>query len=257
MLQLVLFSSVLLLMAAAAACLSKKKAVTEKSKNALFIISAILTVLAHYSSIVYHLIESGSAMDCLRANPNYLLPIYPCNVVMWCCLLYACLKNKEGFFAKMLADYIFWFGGIACLVGMFANVDFIRNPGFRDYDAVRSVFAHGFMSYNILLFAVFGRVKIDLPRNMRSILLSVFGMLFIGLYCNLLFAVLSSREAAYDVNAMFLLHSPVEGAPFLTYPLLAGSALVFYFAVFSVCELCAYPKGFRWLSRLRENDKTG
>ena len=34
-------------------------------------------------------------MDFLRSNPNLLLPIYPCNVVMWLGIVYGVSKNKE------------------------------------------------------------------------------------------------------------------------------------------------------------------
>ena len=73
-------------------------------------------------------------MNFLRSNPNLLLPIYPCNVVMWLALVYGCLKNKESKFASFVGDYIFWFGIISALVGMFVNIDFINNPTFKDYD---------------------------------------------------------------------------------------------------------------------------
>ena len=77
-------------------------------------------------------------------------------------------------------------------------------------------------------------------------------MAVIGGYCNLVFHALVSEAAAYDVNSMFLLHSPFEGVPFLVYPVIAGVALVLYFGLFSLCEVFAYEKGNRWFNRMRK-----
>ena len=46
-------------------------------------------------------------------------------------------------------------------------------------------------------------------------ILSVLAMYGIGLYCNLMFSALVSPQEAYDVNSMFILHSPFEGVPFI------------------------------------------
>jgi hypothetical protein len=61
-------------------------------------------------------------------------------------------------------------------------------------------------------------------------------MAAIGFYCNLIFYVLVSAEAAYDVNSMFLIHSPFAGLDFLTYPVIALMAIPIYFAVFVICD---------------------
>ena len=61
-----------------------------------------------------------------------------------------------------------------------------------------------------------------------------------------------SREAAYDVNSMFLLHSPFEGVGFLTYPVIALIAIPLYLGLFTVCELFAYKKGDRYYNRIRQ-----
>ena len=75
---------------------------------------------------------------------------------------------------------------------------------------------------------------------MKHMVSSVIGMYLIGLYCNLVFRVLVSNEAAYDVNSMFIIHSPFEGVGFLTYPIIAIVALFLYFCLFTVCELVKY-----------------
>ena len=55
-------------------------------------------------------------------------------------------------------------------------------------------------------------------------------MYVIGLYCHLVFEAIGSPEMAYDQNSMFIL--PLEGVPFLRYPLIAVPGLLLYFIIF-------------------------
>ena len=184
----------------------------------------------------------------LRSNPNLILPIYPCNVVMWSCLILPFLKEKSKL-RELLTDYIFWFGLVSTLVGMFANVDFIRNPTLADYDIAKSIIAHATLLFNLMMLPIFGKIKINLWRNMKNIFLSVGGMYVIGLYCNLIFEVVGSPEKAYEVNSMFIIHSPFEGLDFLRYPIIALVALVLYFVVFLICDMIKNKKGRRGFGR--------
>ena len=248
--QLFILNFILVAVIAVGIWLAKRFVKSERTKNAIFIISAFFTVLCHYSSLAYHHFLDGTAMQYLKHNPNLVLPIYPCNVVMWSCVVYALLKNKSSRIGQFLADYIFWFGIVSTLVGMFANVDFIRNPTLANFDVTKGIVAHATLLFNVLLFAIFGRVQIKLEKNMLNILISIVEMLIIGLYCNLLFHALVSAEVAYSVNSMFLIHSPFDGLDFLTYPVISLIAIFLYFILFAVCELFAYKKGERFYNRL-------
>ena len=168
---------------------------------------------------------------------------------MWSCLIIGFLKNKESKFYRLLADYIFWFGIFSTLIGMFANVDFIMNPTLADYDITKSIVAHATLLFNVLLLCLFGRIKVDFWQNMKHMIISVIGMYVIGLYCNLVFSVLVSSEAAYDVNSMFIIHSPFEGLDFLKYPIIAVVALVLYFILFTTLEIVKKKKGERWFDK--------
>ena len=250
MLELTLFNFALLLLIAAGLVIVKKTVKGERAQNITLLISAVVTILCHYSSLLYHHLTAGDAFTYLRHNPNLILPIYPCNVVMWSCLIFGFMKNKESKVGKILSDYIFWFGIFSTLVGMFANVDFIRNPTLEDFDITKGIVAHATLLFNVLLIPLFGRVKLDFGRNMKNMLLSVIGMYAIGLYCNLVFETLVSAEAAYQVNSMFIIHSPFDGVDFLTYPTIACIALVMYFITFTVCEVISHKKGDRWFDHL-------
>ena len=233
--KLLIFNLILIVFIAFGLWLIKKYVKRERTKNLIFCVAAVFTILFHYSTLGFKLLTGGNAMEYLRDTPNLILPIYPCNVVMWSALIFAFLKNKKSRLGKFFADYLFWFGIISTLVGMFANVDFINNPTLADYNNFKSIAAHATLLFNVLLLPIFGHIKINIKRNLLNIIISIFVMAAIGFYCNLVFYVLVSAEAAYDVNSMFLIHSPFEGLDFLTYPVIALIAVPIYFAVFVIC----------------------
>ena len=233
--KLLIFNFILIVFIALGLWLIKKYVKRERTRNLIFCVAAVFTILFHYSTLCFKLLTNGNAMEYLRDTPNLILPIYPCNVVMWSALIFAFLKNKNSRVGKFFADYLFWFGIISTLVGMFANVDFINNPTLADYNNFKSIAAHATLLFNVLLLPIFGHIKINIKRNLLNIIISIFVMAAIGFYCNLVFYVLVSAEAAYDVNSMFLIHSPFEGLDFLTYPVIALIAVPIYFAVFVIC----------------------
>ena len=110
-----------------------------------------MTILLHYSSFLFRCLSNGNAIEYLRETPNLILPIYPCNVVMWSCLILGLLNNRNSKLGALLTDYIFWFGIFSTLVGMFANVDFINNPTLADYEITKSIVAHATLLFNLLL----------------------------------------------------------------------------------------------------------
>ena len=237
--KLLIFNTALILLIAVGLWLTKKYAVTARKREWALLAAAAATILFHYSTLLFKLFTGGGALAYLAENPNLLLPIYPCNVVMWAALLFALLKSKEGRLGRFLSDYLFWFGIVATLVGMFANVDFIKNPTLADYENVKSIGAHATLLYNVLLLPLFGYTGVGVKRNMKSILLCILMMAVIGGYCNLVFFAIGSAEVAYEVNSMFLLHSPFEGVALLTYPVISLIALPIYYAVFTVCACLA------------------
>lgn len=234
--------------------LCKKLCKSNKSKFLVLLFASIATVLCHYSNLVITIFQGGDAIAYLRGCPNLILPIYPCNAVMICCLIYGVKKNKEDSFGHFLADYIFYFGSISCIIGMFANVDFINNPTLANWEITKSIVAHGFMFFNVLLIPALGYLKVNLFKNMLSILISIVLMAVLGLHVNLIFWALNGYEYAYNVNSMFLIHAPF-GPSFLTYPFIALVAIIAYFGIFHIMELVAYKKGNRWYNRFPKKKK--
>ncbi len=247
---LIIFNIIQILLIAALLIVIKKWVRSERAQRALLLIAPLVTILFHYSSFLYRLLFTGGGIAYLAETPNLILPIYPCNVVMWCALFYGLLPSKDGKFALLLSDYVFWFGIASTLVGMFANVDFIMNPTLADYEVTKSIVAHATLLFNVLLIPVLGLLRPNFFRNMRNMVISVLAMYVIGLYCNLVFEALVSAQRAYDVNSMFLIHSPFEGLPFLRYPVIAALGLVVYFIIFTVCDVLRAPRGGRWFDRV-------
>ena len=141
---------------------------------------------------------------------------------------------------------------ILVFIGMLANVDFINNPTLLDYENFKSIGAHGTLLFNVLLIPVFGYNKIDVMRNLKSIIVSIIAMAIIGGYCKLGVYAIGSESMAYDVNSMFLIHSPFEGVEFLTYPVISLIAIPIYLAEFIICDLIAHKKGDRFYNKFKK-----
>ena len=244
-----------MLLAIAGACiLLRKKVKEEKTKRIVLLICSVVTVLVHYSSILYHFVAEGDATTVIIHNPQYLLPIYPCNVVMWLCVIVALIKDNKSKVFITLSEFITFFGIFSGILGMSLNFDFIANPTFLDYDVTKGMFSHSFMILNCCLFPVFGYIKISTPRNMVSVLVGVVLLWLIGSYNNLTFELLTSYTPQ-SINSMFLVTTPFEGAPWLTFFPIVGMMLVLYLIFFNVYELIAYRKGNRWFDKIKSKDK--
>ena len=252
--KLIIFNFILIAFIAFGLWQIKKYVNQERTQNVVLAAAAVFTILFHYSTFGFKLLSGGNAMEYLSETPNLILPIYPCNVVMWSALIFSLLKNKKSKAGAFFSDYLFWFGIISTLVGMFANVDFIKNPTLADYENVKSIAAHATLLFNILLLPIFGYIKIDVKRNMTNIIISIFVMAAIGCYCNLVFHTLASEAAAYDVNSMFLIHSPFDGLDFLIYPVISLIAIPIYFAVFVICDSCVHKKGERFYNKIKKRE---
>ena len=247
---LIVFNLILILIIAGSLVCIKKLARSDRAKHVVLLIAPLLTIACHYSLMLYYAFFTNEALAYISDTPNLILPMYPCNVAMWCALVYGLLHNMQSRLSLLLSDYLFWFGLISTLVGMFANVDFIMNHTLTDFEVTKSIVAHAFLLFNLLLIPVFGFLRPDFFRNMRNITISVIAMYVIGLYCNLVFSALAGAEIAYDANAMFILHSPFEALPYLRYPLIAAIGLALYFILFSVYDLITAPRGNRWYDRV-------
>lgn len=254
MFKLIVFVITMLLAIAGACILLWRKVKEEKTKRIVLFVCSILTVLVHYSSILYHFIAEGDATTVIVHNPQYLLPIYPCNVVMWLCVIVALIKDSKSKVFITLSEFITFFGIFSGVLGMSLNFDFIANPTFLDYDVTKGMISHSFMILNCCLFPVFGYIKINTPRNMVSVLVGVLILLLVGSYNNITFKLLTTYSLE-SINSMFLVCSPFKEVPWLTFFPIVGMMLFLYLVFFNVFELIAYKKGNRWFDNIKSKDK--
>ena len=245
---LVAFNLFLILIVTGLLIAVKKWARGPRAHYAVLLIASVITVLVHYSSFFYYL-SKGTALEYVRDNLCLILPLYPCNILMWCALGYGFIGNKGSKVALLLSDFMFWFGIFATMAGMFANFDFLANPTLTDYEVVKSILSHATLLFNILLIPVLGYLRPRFGRNMLNIVISVISMCLIGLYCNLTLEVLVSYEMALDMNSMFLLQTPFEPMPFLRGQIIAPVAIALYFILFTVMDIIRLPRGERWFDK--------
>ena len=94
--KLFIFNLILIACIALVLWLIKKYVKRERTQSILLLAAATFTILFHYSSFLFKLLSGGDAMGYLSETPNLILPIYPCNVVMWSALIFALLRNKRS-----------------------------------------------------------------------------------------------------------------------------------------------------------------
>ena len=83
MLKLTIFNFLLLTIITALLIVVKKTIKSEKAKSTLLLAASLITILFHYSTLIFRTITGNDAIAYIGDNANLILPIYPCNVVMW------------------------------------------------------------------------------------------------------------------------------------------------------------------------------
>ena len=108
--KLIVFNFILIALIVLGLWLVKRYIKKERAQSITLLVAAIFTVVFHYSAFGIKLLFGTGAVAYLSETPNLLLPIYPCNVVMWSAVIFAVLKNKRSKVGDFFVDYLFWFG---------------------------------------------------------------------------------------------------------------------------------------------------
>ena len=90
--KLIIFNVILIIGIPLGLWLIKKCVKKERTQNIILIAAAVFTIALHYSMLFLRMVTGGDAIAHLSYEPNLLLPIYPCNVVMWSAVIVAFLK---------------------------------------------------------------------------------------------------------------------------------------------------------------------
>lgn len=214
----------------------------DRWKKFVLQVSAILTVIIHFSSIyVDFFANKGTAI----VESTLLLPIYPCNVMMWCLVICAFLKNANSKFAKVLYEFTFYAGVVCGLIGIIFNENYASNPTLANWFSLRGLLSHTTMVYGCLYILVGGFIKIDLT-NCISCFCGLVFFLVDGFTINGLYKLFGLKSC----NSMYLEQLPFQNLPwFNTYIMgLMGLVLVFIFA--ETFELITKKKEDRSLYKL-------
>lgn len=213
----------------------------QKHKDLVLKISAVATVALHFSNLWVDYFTTGSA----SMENNQLLPVYPCNIMMWLLLIAAFWKNKESTAFTVLAEFTFWAGVVCGTVGIAFNVNYDNNPNLLDYDIFKGLISHSTMLFGCIYVLVGKYIQI----RVFNVVSCIFGLLLFvvdGMLVNAMFAYFKLPP----VNAMYLQQSPIPGMPWLSPVLMGAAALLLLFAGLALYEL-RLPQEERWYSKLK------
>lgn len=213
-----------------------------KWKDFVLKVSAIFTVILHFSSLYVDYFTTGSA----TVDSVMLMPIYPCNVAMWLLVIVAFYRNKESKVFKTLAEMTFYLGVIGGVVGIMFNEIFIDNPTLADWNVLKGLLSHSTMLFGCIYLLAGRYIQIRVA-NLFSlllvgVLLLVDGGIIIGLY----------RIFRLDPpNCMYLLENPFPQIPWMNTIVIGLMAIVLVFVVTAIYEQIALKKEDRWYSRIK------
>ncbi|MCM1404720.1 MAG: hypothetical protein NC133_04470 [Prevotella sp.] len=209
-------------------------------------ISAVATVIIHYSRLYVDYFTTGSA----AVDSTMLLPIYPCNIMMWLLLIVAFKKDLTTPLAKVILEFTFYAGVICGVVGVVLNENFDSNPTLADWDILKGLLSHSTMIFGCLYLLTSGMVKICVSNTLSVccgiLLFLVDGGLVIGLFrlCRL-----------NPPNCMYLLRLPYPQYPWLNTFSMSVAALALVFVITALYEQLALPKAERWYHHLKRSNR--
>lgn len=155
----------------------------QKSRDRFLLFFALATVAIHYSDLwVDFFANNGQA----NIASVHILPVYPCNVMMWLLLAAALIKDKTSIGFQLLSECCFYVGMVCGVVGIVFNANFGANPTLADYGVLKGLLSHSTMLVGCLFMLSGGYVQIRLF-NVASVaaglaVFSLCGVVVDGLY---------------------------------------------------------------------------
>lgn len=212
----------------------------DKNKNLILLLSAVITVAIHYSDLWYGYFANNGEET---ISGTHILPMYPCNVVMWMLLAASLIKNKKSIGFKLLADFCFYAGVICGVVGIMFNINFDNTPTLKDYYVLKGLLSHSTMLFGCIYIMVGRFIKIRVS-NIIGITAGLGVFVLCGLLVNGLFALFGMESP----DGMFLYSNPL----FPVSPMLLGPfAILLLAGILALVEL-RLPKEERWYSLLKK-----
>ena len=222
---------------AALLLLAQRLAKTEKAKNRILKFFAIITVVIHYSNLWVDYFTSGGTAT---VENNQILPVYPCNVVMWMLLAASLMRSKKSLIFQMLGEFCFWGGTVCGVVGIVLNANFGNNPTLADYDILKGMLSHSTMLFGCLYMLVGGFIQIRVF-NAVSVAAGLGTFVVCGVAVNRLY----ERFGMTAPDGMFLKSNPYTSVS----PIVLGIvAVALLFCGLAIRDL-RLPKEERWYSK--------
>ncbi|MBQ7416134.1 MAG: YwaF family protein [Oscillospiraceae bacterium] len=218
--------------------LARKYAVNDEVKNRILKFFAIITVVIHYSNLwVDYFVSGGTA----TVENNQILPVYPCNVVMWMLLVASLLRDKKRLLFQMLSEFCFYGGTICGVVGIVLNVNFGNTPTLADYDILKGLLSHSTMLVGCLYMLVGRFIKIRVF-NAVSVAAGLGCFVICGVAVNALYEAFGMTPP----DGMFLKSNPYISIS----PIILGVlAVVLLFCGLALWEM-RLPEEERWYKKL-------
>lgn len=217
---------------------------TQKGKERVLKIAAIVTVAIHFSSLWVDFFRTGEA----TVQESMLIPLYPCNICMWLLLIVSLWKNRKGVAYTVLCEFTFWAGVVCGSLGIILNENYGRTPDLRDYEILKGLVSHSTMVFGALYLLVgkFMRIRVF---NTVSGACGLLLFILDGYVINTLYAAFGLSPC----NAMYLLETPFPQMPWLSPYLMGVMALVLVFGITALHEQLSLPKEERWYELIRAN----
>lgn len=217
-----------------------KRINTERGKVLVLKITAVLTVIVHYSNLLAEYLKGGGEAT---ISNTHILPMYPCNVIMWLFLILAFIENKKGIVFRVLSEFCFIAGCVCMIVGIVFNFNFDSTPTLLDYDVLKGLLSHSVLLVGCIYLYFAGYVKLGIF-NSVSLFFGFLTFVISGTVSNLLFK-------AFDisiVDGFYLIEVPGVGVS----SVILGFLLVLViFGAWALVEL-RLPTEERWYSRIKD-----
>ncbi len=207
----------------------------EENKKCQFLkFFALITVAIHYSNLWVEYFANGGSVE---VENNHILPVYPCNVVMWMLLAAAFMKNKQGVLFQMLGEFCFIVGFFCSVLGIALNVNFDHDPTLANYSVLKGLLSHSTMLVGCLYMRVGGFIRIRMF-NVVSVAAGLAVFVTCGLGVNALYDAFGLTAP----DGMFLRENPYVPIPTV---ILGIGFIIFVFLCLHLAEL-RLPKEQRW-----------
>lgn len=241
-LQHSLFFSISFIIVAIVEILLYKYVYKQEYKNLVLKIAAILTVIIHYSSLLYDYLTTKSA----QIEENMIFMVYPCNVGMWCLLLCAFIENKNTKFYHILAEFTFYLGIVGGLIGILFNENYASTPSLANYHILKGLLSHVTMLFGAIYLKVASYIRIRI-HNILSVALGYIFMLL-----NAVFVITIEKVFEIDAsNPMYLMEVPYEAYPWINIWTMGLAGFILLLTIVTIYEIIFVKKEKRWYYILR------